>query len=108
MTRTTEDRTRAPNVNLRQIGRSLVRTDAPGKAQGRTRSRTRICWSVSSRLRPVWPGMSVAARRSGSSAAVNTQATPSSARALVASRRLRRAEAMGARKTLTCSMPGMT
>ncbi len=37
MTETTEDWTRAPNVNLRQIGRSLVRTDAPGKAQGRTR-----------------------------------------------------------------------
>jgi len=37
MTETPEDRTRAPNVNLRQVGRSLVRTDAPGKAQGRTR-----------------------------------------------------------------------
>ncbi len=37
MTETTEDRARAPNVNLRQVGRSLVRTDAPGKAQGRTR-----------------------------------------------------------------------
>ena len=36
MTGTPEDRTRAPNVNLRQVGRSLVRTDAPGKAQGRT------------------------------------------------------------------------
>ncbi len=37
MTETSEARTRAPNVNLRQVGRSLVRTDAPGKAQGRTR-----------------------------------------------------------------------
>jgi CO/xanthine dehydrogenase Mo-binding subunit len=37
MTETNQDWTRAPNVNLRQIGRSLVRTDAPGKAQGRTR-----------------------------------------------------------------------
>ena len=37
MTETPEARPRAPNVNLRQVGRSLVRTDAPGKAQGRTR-----------------------------------------------------------------------
>ncbi|MCH9013068.1 MAG: xanthine dehydrogenase family protein [Proteobacteria bacterium] len=37
MTGTPQDWTRAPNVNLRQVGKPLVRTDVPGKAQGRTR-----------------------------------------------------------------------
>jgi CO/xanthine dehydrogenase Mo-binding subunit len=37
MTDASHDWTRAPNVNLRQVGKPLVRTDAPGKAQGRTR-----------------------------------------------------------------------
>ncbi|MCH8153688.1 MAG: hypothetical protein IH786_00235 [Proteobacteria bacterium] len=37
MTDARQDWTRAPNVNLRQVGKPLVRTDAPGKAQGRTR-----------------------------------------------------------------------
>ena len=37
MTDTRRDWTRAPNVNLRQVGKPLVRIDAPGKAQGRTR-----------------------------------------------------------------------
>ncbi|MCH8001000.1 MAG: xanthine dehydrogenase family protein [Proteobacteria bacterium] len=37
MTDARQDWTRAPNVNLRQVGKPLVRTDVPGKAQGRTR-----------------------------------------------------------------------
>ncbi len=37
MTGAPQDWTRAPNVNLRQVGKPLVRTDVPGKAQGRTR-----------------------------------------------------------------------
>ena len=37
MTGARQDWTRAPNVNLRQVGKPLVRIDAPGKAQGRTR-----------------------------------------------------------------------
>jgi len=37
MTDARQDWTRAPNVNLRQVGKPLVRIDAPGKAQGRTR-----------------------------------------------------------------------
>ncbi len=37
MTQPGDDWTRAPNVNLRQVGRPLVRTDVPGKAAGRTR-----------------------------------------------------------------------
>ena len=37
MTDARQDWTRAPNVNLRQVGKPRVRIDAPGKAQGRTR-----------------------------------------------------------------------
>jgi hypothetical protein len=60
------------------------------------------------RFWPVWPGMSVAAMRSGRSVAVRMQATPGSARAFATSRLLSFALARSARTTLACSMPGMT
>ena len=37
MTQSRRKPRRAPNVRLRQVGKGLIRTDAPGKAEGRTR-----------------------------------------------------------------------